>query len=104
MSASSVSFGLVFGIVLIAGAAMADPQQDYADACAQCHGPAGERKLGAAKRPIAGMPAAEVLSAIEQSAVHAGALAALDDDRLAAVSAFVEALGDDAERRPTGGP
>ena len=103
MRSAYACFGLVLGVALNAGAALADAQQDYADACAQCHGQAGERKLGAQQTAIAGMPAAEVKPAIEQSAVHKGALAKLDDDRLAAVAALVEALGGDEAQRGPGG-
>ena len=98
MRSSFMSFGLAAGVALGAAVALADPQQDYADTCGQCHGPAGGTKLGTAKTSIAGMQAAEVRSSMEQSPVHTSALTTLDEERLAAIAAFVEALGSDEAR------
>lgn len=99
--AGAVILGLLCAGSVPAKAQEAAGERQYRNACADCHGPKGEKKAFGRSRPIAGMSEEEVQEALrtrraiqKPKTMNERVKAALSDEEIDTLSSYVATFGD----------
>ena len=99
--AGAVILGLLCALPVSASAQEAAGERQYRNACADCHGPKGEKKAFGRSRPIAGMSAEEVQDALrtrraiqKPKTMNERVKAALSDEEIDTLSSYIATFGD----------